>query len=104
VTLRSRPRYGYPRHRDLYGPQTVSLLFDDSSTLVSFSDTGTVTRQSVLDILAGATASEESAVESDRLDSPVTCMRIVQLDKRYLIAGDEDGAVRVWNERCVTHP
>lgn len=38
-------------------------------------------------------------MEADRLDSSVTCMLIVELDKRYLIAGDKDGTVRVWDER-----
>nr|XP_019009161.1 uncharacterized protein I206_05807 [Kwoniella pini CBS 10737]OCF47942.1 hypothetical protein I206_05807 [Kwoniella pini CBS 10737] len=43
---------------------------------------------------------EESVPTVDRLDSPVTCMTtIVTPDdaaQEYLIAGDEDGAVRIW--------
>jgi len=26
-------------------------------------------------------------------------MKVIGLDKRYLVAGDEDGAVRIWDEK-----
>jgi hypothetical protein len=55
----------------------------------------------MLDILADTFAKEDEGVSTDRLDSPVTCMRMVEIDKRYLIAGDEDGAVRIWDETYV---
>lgn len=36
----------------------------------------------------------------DRLDAAVTCMKIVrgpeENDKKYLVAGDEDGVIRIW--------
>jgi hypothetical protein len=35
----------------------------------------------------------------DRLDSPMTCMKVIGGEKRFLVAGDEDGAVRIWDEK-----
>jgi hypothetical protein len=44
-------------------------------------------------------ASSNESLSMDRLDAPVTCMRVAGSNKRYLVAGDEDGAVRIWNEK-----
>ncbi|WWD20135.1 hypothetical protein CI109_104611 [Kwoniella shandongensis] len=45
-------------------------------------------------------ASPDDAPTVDRLDSPVTCSKIVNGPKgsrdRFLVAGDEDGVVRIW--------
>ncbi|KAK8849511.1 hypothetical protein IAR55_004845 [Kwoniella newhampshirensis] len=46
------------------------------------------------------TAMSDDTPTVDRLDSPVTCMRIVDgpagSRKRFVVAGDEDGVVRIW--------
>lgn len=53
-----------------------------------------------LTALFGATAAESAnEPEVDRLASPVTCMRLIHAQQPYLVAGDEDGAVRIWNDR-----
>lgn len=44
-----------------------------------------------------STSNDELAV--DRLESLVTCMKIVGREKRFLVAGDEDGAVRIWDDK-----
>lgn len=46
--------------------------------------------------ISDASADEVSA---DRLDAPVTCMTIVGRQVRYLVAGDDDGAIRIWDEK-----
>jgi hypothetical protein len=46
-----------------------------------------------------STASSDGSLSTDRLDAPVTCMRTLGSKMRYLVAGDDDGAVRIWDEK-----
>jgi hypothetical protein len=48
---------------------------------------------------ANPSSSDDDDVSVDRLDSPVTCMKVIGREKRFLVAGDEDGAVRIWDEK-----
>lgn len=63
---------------------------------------GTVSRRSLTDLMKDKTSTPSDDISGDRLDSSVTCMKVVGLEKRYLVAGDEDGVVRIWDEKWVT--
>lgn len=65
-----------------------------------FLGNGNVTRQPLTDILRNVPAETDDTVEADRLDSAVTCMRSVKHkhNEAFLVAGDEDGSVRVWSD------
>lgn len=60
---------------------------------------GSVRRDSLMDFTKGVTDPSSEDISIDRSDSPVSCMKIVGREKRFLVAGDEDGAIRVWDER-----
>ena len=49
--------------------------------------------------MKGSPSSTGDDTSIDRLDSPITCMKVVGREKRFLVAGDEDGAVRIWDEK-----
>lgn len=61
---------------------------------------GNVNRRDLTEVIAGKSGSRENQeTVIDHLPSAVTCMRTVALEKRrYLVAGDEDGSVRVWDD------
>jgi len=48
-------------------------------------------------VLAGE-AALDAGPAADRLESPVTVMKVIQRGSgdELLVAGDEDGAVRIW--------
>jgi hypothetical protein len=57
---------------------------------------GNVTKQGLLHFLQD-TPSQTPVLDSDRLDSPVTVMKLVNSGQgELLVAGDEDGVVRIW--------
>lgn len=62
-------------------------------------DDGDITRKSLVALLSGNAAEVVDVPDVDRLESPVTCMRLIQAQRRYLVAGDEDGVVRIWDDR-----
>jgi hypothetical protein len=49
-----------------------------------------------VDILLGKRINE-MPVSSDRMAARVTCMTMIKNDPAYLVAGDEDGVVRIWD-------
>ena len=49
--------------------------------------------------MKGSPSSTGDDTSMDRLDSPIACMKVVGREKRFLVAGDEDGAVRIWDEK-----
>ena len=58
---------------------------------------GSITKRSLSDVARGLPSAEESIAVSDRLDSPVTSMRVIPCaDRLYLAAGDEDGVLRIY--------
>lgn len=60
---------------------------------------GNVSKRTLLDVLNNRESARGKEQPSmDRLDSPVTALRIIKHHKLDLIvAGDDDGAVRIWN-------
>lgn len=61
---------------------------------------GNVSRRKLGAELRGDPPDTSDQVDCDRLESPVTSMRIIRMgsaDAAYLVAGDEDGCVRIWN-------
>jgi hypothetical protein len=57
-----------------------------------------VGKQKLLDVLQGVPFTGEQSVVADRLDSPVTSMRVIECaERQYLAAGDEDGVIRIWS-------
>ncbi|ORY34903.1 hypothetical protein BCR39DRAFT_515490 [Naematelia encephala] len=73
------------------------ILPSDLEEAFTIDKNGNVSKRRLTQILQGKTGSSDDAMSSDRLDSAVTCVRLVQGDQRYLLAGDEDGSVRIWN-------
>ena len=63
-------------------------------------DNGEVTKQRFSDVLSGRLQPMDNATV-DRLPSAVTCMVVVHPDRdmSYLVAGDEDGMLRIWGAR-----
>jgi hypothetical protein len=49
--------------------------------------------------MKGSPFSSGDDTSMDRLDSPITSMKVIGGEKRFLVAGDEDGAVRIWDEK-----
>lgn len=55
-----------------------------------------MTKQDLLHFLQD-TPSQTTVLDSDRLDSPVTVLKLVDSGQgELLVAGDEDGVVRIW--------
>jgi hypothetical protein len=69
-----------------------------SASELMLAGNGEVTKQRFVDVLSGTLVPADTPTV-DRLASAVTCITIVQPERglRYLIAGDEDGIVRVWD-------
>nr|XP_019043333.1 hypothetical protein I302_07908 [Kwoniella bestiolae CBS 10118]OCF22263.1 hypothetical protein I302_07908 [Kwoniella bestiolae CBS 10118] len=82
----------------------VARIATSSVESVFTSDsTGNVIARSFANVLAKATSatSANDDLTIDRLDSPVTCLTTIaagadEMTKEYLVAGDEDGVVRIW--------
>lgn len=49
--------------------------------------------------MQGGQSAPSDDTSGDRLDSPITFMKVFGREKRFLVAGDEDGTVRIWDER-----
>ncbi|TXT16045.1 hypothetical protein VHUM_00548 [Vanrija humicola] len=79
-----------------------SLTPLDADTLFAADANGTVRKQTLTEYLHGSPASDD-VLSSDRLDSSITASAIVYSDMAvggaFLIAGDEDGTVRVWDAK-----
>ncbi len=59
---------------------------------------GNVRKSLLRDVLLGTPIHDDGDISADRLDSPVTCMKVVTAGRdRYLVAGDDDGVVRIWS-------
>lgn len=58
-----------------------------------------MTRSKLGAYLRGEVVTPNDCPEGDRLESPVTCMRVVRanIGPSYLAAGDADGCVRIWD-------
>jgi hypothetical protein len=63
---------------------------------------GNVSKERLNSVIQGRTIPSQGP-DVDRLDSPVTCFKLVA-DKEYLVAGDEDGILRIWKTECVHWP
>lgn len=63
---------------------------------------GNVWRQTLAGVLTGESASD-AGPHSDRMDSPVTVLKVVRRGpgEDLLVAGDEDGIVRIWHAQWV---
>lgn len=61
------------------------------------SASGNVLKRQLADILSGSSTPDEAVLSSDRLEARVSCMKIVKNSRDYLVAGDEDGVVRIWD-------
>lgn len=64
--------------------------------MLTSSAAGNVSKRKLSNILSGKSSAEET-LSSDRLDARVTCMKIIRNETPYLVAGDEDGVVRIWD-------
>ena len=60
-------------------------------------ESGNVWRQTLAGVLAGE-AALDAGPAAHRLESPVTVMKVIQRGSGddLLVAGDEDGAMRIW--------
>ncbi|KAI9633004.1 uncharacterized protein MKK02DRAFT_40384 [Dioszegia hungarica] len=58
---------------------------------------GNVTKRRLLHVLDGKSTAGTDSLSADRLDSRITCLKLIQSDPPYLVAGDEDGAIRIWD-------
>ena len=63
---------------------------------------GNVTKQLLSDVLQDVIIRDD-AVSADRLDATVSCMKVVNHQGlgNFVVAGDEDGVVRIWNVESV---
>ncbi|WOO76901.1 WD repeat-containing protein 7 [Vanrija pseudolonga] len=74
----------------------------DADTLFAADTSGAVRKQTLSEYLHGVPASDD-VLSSDRLESGVTASAIIHSDMAiggaFLVAGDEDGSVRVWDAK-----
>lgn len=71
--------------------------------LAEFSVDGNLLKRTLTELIGGSrSTSEAQCPDIDRLASSVTCIRSCAFgSRRHLVAGDQDGSIRVWDDSYV---